>query len=153
MQVLNVQDIPGCFNIALVVSRYHRDITQKLLDGALARLKERGFSNDRITIIWVPGAVEIPLAAQRMAQSGKYEAIICFGAVIFGETRHFDYVCDQVSQGCQQVALTQDIPVIFGVLTTNNLLQAEARAGGEKGHVGREAVDAAYELVSVLRQI
>lgn len=153
MQVLNTQEVPGCFNIAVVVSRYNHDITQKLHDGAVERLQELGFSNDRITIAWVPGAVEIPLAAQRLARTGNFDAIVCLGAVIYGETRHFDYVCEQVSQGCQTVALTNDIPVIFGVLTTNNLEQAQDRVGGKKGHVGRESIDTAYDLVSVLNQI
>ncbi len=153
MQVLNVQNVPGCFNIAIVVSRFNHEITQKLLEGAIERLKELGFSEDRITVAWVPGAVEIPVTAQRFARVGKYEAIICLGAVIFGETRHFDYVCQQVSQGCQTVALNNDIPVIFGVLTTENMQQAQDRVGGRKGHMGREAANAAYEMVSVLDQI
>jgi 6,7-dimethyl-8-ribityllumazine synthase len=153
MRVLNVKDIPGCFNIAIVISRFNHEITQKLHEGAILRLKELGFSDDRITIAWVPGAVEIPLTAQRLARSGNYEAIVCFGAVIYGETKHFEYVCNQVSEGCQRVALTQDIPVIFGVLTTDNLEQAQDRVGGKKGHMGREAINAAYELVSVLNQI
>ena len=153
MPTLNVKNIPGTFNVAIVVSRYNGDITQKLLDGAEGRLQELGFTKERLTIIWVPGAVEIPLAAQRLARTGKYEAIICLGAVIFGETRHFDYVCEQVSQGCQHVALSHDMPVIFGILTTDNIEQAYERVGGKKGHVGRQSADAAFELVSVLRQI
>lgn len=153
MPTLNVQNLPSAFNIAIVVSRYNLDITQKLLDGAQERLLELGFTKERITVIWVPGAVEIPIAAQRLALTGKYEAIISFGAVIFGETRHFDYVCEQVSNGCQQVALTHNIPVIFGVLTTDNLQQALERVGGKKGHAGRQSADAAFELVSALYQI
>ena len=153
MTVVNVQNIPGTFNVAIVVARFHGDITLKLLEGAEARLQELGFTPERITVIWVPGAIEIPLTAQRLARTGNYEAIICLGAVIFGETKHFDYVCQQVSQGCQRVALSQDIPVIFGVLTTNDMQQALDRVGGKKGHVGRQSADAAFELVSVLRQI
>jgi 6,7-dimethyl-8-ribityllumazine synthase len=153
MPTLNVQNIPGTFNVAIVVSRYNGEITQKLLEGAQERFLELGFTKERLTVIWVPGAVEIPLAAQRLARTGKYEAIICLGAVIFGETRHFDYVCEQVSQGCQHVALSHDIPVIFGVLTTDNIEQAHDRVGGKKGHAGRQSADAAFELVSVLRQI
>lgn len=153
MQVLDKQEVPSRFNIALVVSRYHHEITNKLFEGALARLQELGFDSEQITTIWVPGAVEIPITAQRLARTGKYEAIVCLGAVIYGETRHFDYVCEQVSQGCQQVALMHDIPVIFGVLTTNNMQQAQERTGGTKGHAGREAVDAAYDLISVLSHI
>jgi 6,7-dimethyl-8-ribityllumazine synthase len=153
MQVLNVQPVPGCFNIAIVISRFNEQVTQKLYDGAMERLSELGFPSDRITVVWVPGAVEIPLTAQRLARTDKYEAIVCLGAVIFGETRHFDYVCEQVSQGCQMVALSHDLPVIFGVLTTNNMEQALDRVGGKKGHMGRSSVDAAYEMVSVLNQI
>jgi 6,7-dimethyl-8-ribityllumazine synthase len=141
------------FNIAIVISRFNEQVTQKLYDGAMERLSELGFPSDRITVVWVPGAVEIPLTAQRLARTDKYEAIVCLGAVIFGETRHFDYVCEQVSQGCQMVALSHDLPVIFGVLTTNNMEQALDRVGGKKGHMGRSSVDAAYEMVSVLNQI
>ena len=153
MQVLNVQDVQGCFNIAIVISRFNETITQKLHDGAIERLMELGFTSKKITVAWVPGAIEIPLIAQRLARTGKYEAIICLGAVIFGETRHFDYVCEQVSQGCQSVALAEDLPVIFGILTTENMAQALDRVGGAKGHMGRSAADAAFEMVSVISQI
>jgi 6,7-dimethyl-8-ribityllumazine synthase len=152
MTIIDKQAVDA-FDIAIIVSRFHGEITEKLLAGAEQRLQELGFSMDEITIIHVPGAIEIPITAQRLAQTKKFVAIICLGAVIFGETRHFDYVCQQVSQGCQQVSLTHDLPVIFGVLTTDNLAQAEARSGGPKGHVGRQSVDAAVDLVSVLRQI
>lgn len=141
------------YNIAIVVSRFNPDITEKLLKGALDRLKELGFQNDQITTIRVPGAVEIPITTQRLAQTEKFAAIICLGAVIFGETRHFDYVCQHVSQGCLQVSLTHNIPVLFGVLTTDNIEQAHERAGGSKGNMGRYAADSAYELISVLQQI
>lgn len=145
--------MPGCFNIAIVVSRFNEEITQKLFDGASERLQELGFDSQQITVVWVPGAIEIPLAAQRLAQTKKFEAIVCLGAVILGETKHFDYVCQQVSYGCQKVALDHDIPVIFGVLTTNTEEQAYERAGGEQGHIGRSAVDTAFQLISTLRQI
>lgn len=153
MQVLNVQNIPGCFNIAVIISRFNQDVTQKLYEGAIQRLHELNFNTQQITIIWVPGAVEIPITAQRLAQTDKFEAIICLGAVIMGETKHFDYVCQQVSQGCQQVSLTQNVPVIFGVLTVATKEQAYARIGGKHGHLGRSAVDTAFELISALRQI
>lgn len=153
MQVLNVQNIPGCFNVAVVISRFNQDVTQKLYEGAIQRLHELNFNPQQITIVWVPGAVEIPITAQRLAQTDKFEAIICLGAVIMGETKHFDYVCQQASQGCQQVALTQNIPVIFGVLTVTTREQAYDRVGGKHGHLGRSAVDTACELISVLRQI
>jgi 6,7-dimethyl-8-ribityllumazine synthase len=153
MDILNVKNIPGRFSIAIVVSRFNQDITQKLYDGAIKRLKELDFDTQQITVVWVPGAIEIPLAAQRLARTEKFEAIICLGAVIMGETQHFDYVCQQVSYGCQKVALYYDIPVIFGVLTTNTEEQAYDRVGGKHGHIGRSAVDTAFEFISVLHQI
>lgn len=153
MKVLNVQNVPTCFNIAIVASLFNHEITQKLVDGAVERLKELGLPEESIIVARVPGAVEIPITAQRFARTGNYAAIIALGAVIYGETRHFEYVCNQVSQGCQSVALEQNIPVIFGVLTTENMQQAQARVGGGKGHMGHEAADAAYHMVSVLNQI
>jgi len=139
--------------IAIVVSRFNEIITQRLLKGALERLQELNFSAEKITTLWVPGAVEIPLTAQRLARTKRYDAIICLGAVIRGETSHYDYVCDQVSTGCQKVALENNLPVIFGVLTTENETQALERTGGTCGHKGREAVDAAMEMIAVLKQI
>lgn len=153
MQILNVQNIPDCFNVAVVISRFNQDVTQKLYEGAIQRLHELNFNTQQITVIWVPGAIEIPITAQRLAQTDKFEAIICLGAVIMGETKHFDYVCQQVSQGCQQVSLAQNIPVIFGVLTVETREQAYDRIGGKHGHLGRSSVDAAFELISALRQI
>ncbi len=153
MQVLNPQPIPTGFNIAIVISRFNPEVTQKLYDGAIERLKELHFSPQQVTIVWVPGAVEVPLAAQRLAKTNQFEAIICFGAVIMGETKHFDYVCQQVSHGCQQVALSHNIPVIFGILTVETEEQAHERTGGAHGHLGRLHIDSACEFVSVLRQI
>lgn len=141
------------FHLAIVVSEFNAEITELLLAGALERLKERGFSEAYIAVIKVPGAVEIPLVAQLLARTDLYSAIICLGAVIQGETDHYRYVCEQVSQGCQQVALAHEIPVIFGVLTTQNEAQALARAGGAEGNKGREAVDAAVRMVEVLQKI
>jgi 6,7-dimethyl-8-ribityllumazine synthase len=153
VQILKVKDIPGRFNVAIVVSRFHSQITEKLWHGAIERLRELGFDTDQVTTVWVPGAVEIPITAQRLSRTNQFAAIICLGAVIFGETSHFEYVCQQVSQGCLQVSLDNDIPVIFGVLTTQNLFQAEERAGGSKGNIGRYSADSAFELISVLQQI
>ncbi len=141
------------FNVAIVVSRFNSEVTEKLFAGAKGRLKELGFGADEVTACYVPGAIEIPLAAQRLAQIGVYDAIICLGAVIRGETGHYDYVCEQVSQGCQHVALQNDLPVVFGVLTTDNEAQAMERAGGSHGNKGIDAVDTAVEMVAVLRQI
>jgi 6,7-dimethyl-8-ribityllumazine synthase len=153
MQVFSPQQLKQPFNIALVVSRFNIDVTQKLYEGAVERLKELNFSDEQISVAWAPGSVEIPLLAQRLAKTNVYAAIICLGAVIRGDTSHYDYVCQQVSYGCQRVALEHDLPVIFGVLTTEDETQALDRVGGQHGHKGRDAVDAAVEMVSVLRQI
>lgn len=153
MPIYDARNAEARFPIALVVSRFNAEITDKLLKGARERLVERGFEEKQVSVVYVPGAVEIPLAAQRLAQTGLYEAVIALGAVIRGDTDHYDYVCTQVSQGCQQVALQHDIPVIFGVLTTENDEQAQERVGGRHGHKGRDAVDAAVETVAVLRSL
>lgn len=137
-----------CFNIAIIVSRFNEEITEKLLENAKRRLQELKYDTQQMKIITVPGAIEIPIAAQRLAMSMRYDAIICLGAVILGETKHFDYVCQQVSYGCQEVALKHNIPVIFGVLTTNTEEQAEARV-----EVGKSCVDTAMELLTTLNQI
>ena len=137
------------FNIAIVVSRFNQGVTEALLNSALQRLKELNFPEQRITILRVPGAIEIGLAAQQIAISDENcLAIICLGAVIRGETTHYDYVCQQVSYACQKVALEESIPVIFGVLTTDNEEQAKARI-----YKGRDAVDAAMEMISILDQL
>lgn len=142
------------FNIAIIVSRFNQNITEELLNGALQRLKELNFPEQCITVIRVPGAVEIGLAAQQIAISDENcLAIICLGAVIRGETDHYDYVCQQVSYACQKVALQESIPVIFGVLTTDNVEQAIDRTDKKSCHKGRDAVDAAMEMISVLEQI
>ena len=140
-------------SIAIVVSQYNRSITDKLLEGALAHLLASGIEEKQITLIHVPGAVEIPLAARLLAKSQRYEAIICLGAVIRGDTDHYDYVCEQVSQGCQRVMLDHEIPVIFGVLTTTTVQQAEERVGGKMGHKGQEAAEAALAMMRVVEQI
>jgi 6,7-dimethyl-8-ribityllumazine synthase len=141
--------------IAVIVSRFNNCIGTKLLQGAEERcqaLKSED-SHVTLTVFYVPGAVEIPLAAQRLAQTGRYQAIMCLGAVIRGETGHYDAVCQQVSYGCQRVALDCTIPVIFGVLTTENTAQALARSGGKAGNKGAEALETAVEMISVLREI
>lgn len=137
----------------IVVSEFNSHITEKLLEGALTRLQECGINKNDITYIKVPGAVEIPLTALMLAKAKKYAAIICLGAVIRGETTHYDYVCDQVSAGCQKVMMDYQIPVIFGVLTTENDEQAEERVGGKHGHKGHDAADAALRMVEVMNQI
>lgn len=148
-----MKNASACFNIAIVVSRFNEEITQKLHEGAVSRLYELGFTSEQVKVIFVPGAIEIPITAQRLANTKEYQAIIALGAVIQGETKHFDYVCQQVSYGCQKVALTHDIPVIFGVLTTDTEEQAYDRVGGKHGHKGQEAADAVFELVKTLNEI
>lgn len=139
--------------IAVVTSRFNQAITEALHTGAIERLKELGISDDAIHKVWVPGAVEIPLIAKQYAKQADINAVICLGAVIRGETSHYDYVCQQVSQGCQQVALDYDKPIIFGVLTTEDEQQAMDRVGGKHGHKGRDAADAAMEMITVMRDL
>jgi len=153
MRVIDCKNDHLTFSLAIVVSRFNEEVTGGLLMGAVSRLKELDFATDQVTVVWVPGAVEIPLVAQKLAQTKRYQAIIALGAVIRGETTHYDYVCNQVSEGCQRVSLDEKLPVIFGVLTTENEEQALDRIGGKHGHKGRDAVDAAVEVVSALRQI
>jgi len=138
---------------AIVISEFNQAITNALLQGALDRFAELNINKDNVTVIKVPGAVEIPLVAQLLAKKNKHQAIICLGAVIRGETTHYDYVCEQVSNGCQRVMLDYAIPVIFGVLTTENEEQALARVGGEHGHKGKDAVDAAMRMVDVVKEL
>ncbi len=139
--------------IAIIVSEFNSEITEKLLEGAIARLNELGKTNEHIKVFHVPGAVEIPLVAQLLAKSMNYCAIITLGAVIRGETTHYDYVCEQVSQGCQKIMLEYSIPVIFGVLTTENDAQALDRVGGKHGHKGVDAADAAIRMVELVKKL
>lgn len=137
--------------VAIVVSEFNKSITHKLLEGAEKRLHE--ISMTKPYVLWAPGAVEIPLLAQKLAYTRAYEAIVALAAVIRGETSHYDYVCQQVSMGCQTVSLQSQIPVIFGVLTTDNVAQALDRVGGRHGHKGREAVDTAVHMIRLLRAL
>lgn len=148
-----ISSIPHSFPIGIVVSQFNEDITQALLKGALDQLHHYRFNEEDITVVEVPGAVEIPLIAKKLAKSRQYKAIIALGAVIRGETTHYDYVCQQVSDGCRQIALEYDIPVIFGVLTTENEAQAWDRIGGPHGHKGMESVDCALSMASILQQL
>lgn len=141
------------FRIAIVASRFNQDITDKLLESTVQRLYEHGFTSDLITIVRVPGAIEIPITAKRLAKTQKYTVIIALGAVIMGETKHFDYVCQQVSIGCLNVSMDHDIPVIFGVLTTETEEQAYARVTGEHSKNGIYIADAAIEMIATLDKI
>lgn len=140
-------------NLALVISRFNEQITQRLYQSASQRLEEFNIASHQVTTLWVPGAVEIPLVADALARRGEVDAIITLGAVIRGETGHYDWVCQQVSQGISQVMLKYHLPVVFGVLTTENKQQALARSGGEHSDVGRSAVDTAIEMANCLRLI
>ena len=141
------------FPLAIVVSQFNSEITNALLQGALSRLSSVGFNEANITIVEVPGAIEIPLIVQTLADKHFFGAIIALGAVIRGETTHYDYVCQQVSDGCRQAALGCKVPVIFGVLTTENEAQALDRLGGLHGHKGVESVDCALSMYSIMRQL
>lgn len=139
-------------NISIICSTFNPEITEKLLSGALNRLIELGIAKNKIDIINVPGAIEIPLIAKILARSKKYHVIISLGCVIRGETNHYDYVCEQVSQGCQKVMLDYEIPVIFGVLTTDNEEQAKARVS-KTNHKGIEAANTAIEMIKIISKI
>lgn len=139
--------------IALVVSRFNSFITERLLDGALDCLRRHGVVEAGLTVVRVPGAWEIPLAAKRLAHSGKYHAVVCLGAVIRGSTPHFDYVAAEVSKGIAQVSLESGIPVLFGILTTDTLEQAVERAGSKAGNKGYAAAESALEMVNLLREM
>ena len=139
--------------IGIVAARFNEAIGSKLLDGALDGLRRHDVKDDDISIAWVPGAFEIPTAASKMAKSGKYDAVICLGAVIRGSTTHYDYVCSEVSKGIAHISLNTGIPVIFGVLTTENIEQAIERAGTKSGNKGFDAALAALEMVNLLKSM
>ncbi|MFB6362559.1 6,7-dimethyl-8-ribityllumazine synthase [Paenibacillus elgii] len=137
----------------IVVGRFNEFITNKLLGGALDALKRHGVQEDEVEIAWVPGAFEIPLIAQKMAESGKYDAVITLGAVIRGSTPHFDYVCNETAKGVAAISLKTGIPVIFGVLTTDSIEQAVERAGTKAGNKGWEAASSAIEMANLTKQL
>ena len=139
--------------IGIVVARFNEFITGKLLAGAQDGLRRHNVSDDNIDVAWVPGAFEIPLIASKMAKSGKYDAVICLGAVIRGATSHYDYVCSEVSKGVASVSLNSDIPVMFGILTTDNIEQAIERAGSKAGNKGFECATGAIEMINLIREL
>ena len=141
------------YRIAVVTSRFNEEVTEALHAGACQRLQERGYQQGDYLDLQVPGAVELPVVAKKLLDVDRVDAVICLGAVIRGETGHYDYVCQMVSQGCAELALTYTKPVIFGVLTTENKAQALARAGGAKGNKGAYAADAALEMCELLTHI
>ena len=139
--------------VAIVASRFNEIIVNKLLGGAVDGLVRHGVEEENITAAWVPGAFEIPVVAQKLAQSKKYDAVICVGAVIRGDTTHYDYVCTEVSKGVAQVGLSTGVPVLFGIITTENIEQAIARAGSKAGNKGYDCALSAIEMVNLLDQM
>ncbi|MFL1672266.1 6,7-dimethyl-8-ribityllumazine synthase [Paenibacillus thiaminolyticus] len=137
----------------IVAGRFNEFIVSKLLSGALDALKRHGVKDDEISVAWVPGAFEIPLIAQKMAESGKYDAVITLGAVIRGSTPHFDYVCSETAKGVAQVNMKTGVPTVFGVLTTDSIEQAIERAGTKAGNKGWEAAATAIEMANLTNQL
>ncbi len=137
----------------IVNSRFNEFITQKLLDGALDALLRHGVKEEEIEVVWVPGSFEIPYAARKMAQSGRYDAVVCLGAVIRGDTPHFDYICSQVTKGVAETALSTGVPTIYGLVTADTLEQAIDRAGTKAGNKGRDAALSAIEMVNLFSEM
>ena len=153
MNIFEGTFVPNQVKIGIVAARFNEFITSKLLSGALDGLKRHNVEDEDIDVAWVPGAFEIPLIAAEMADSGKYDAIICLGAVIRGSTSHYDYVCNEVSKGIAAVSLESGVPVMFGVLTTENIEQAIERAGTKAGNKGYDCALGAIEMVNLIREI
>lgn len=139
--------------VGIVASRFNEFITSKLLSGAMDALLRHDVREEDVHVAWVPGAFEIPLIASKMAKSGRYDAVICLGAVIRGSTSHYDYVCNEASKGIAAVSLETGVPVMFGVLTTENIEQAIERAGTKAGNKGYECAEGAIEMVNLIRAL
>jgi 6,7-dimethyl-8-ribityllumazine synthase len=152
-KVFEGQLVAEGLKFGIVVARFNEFITNKLLGGAIDALKRHGVNEDDIEIAWVPGAFEIPLVAQKMVTSKKYQAVICLGTVIRGSTPHFDYVCAEVTKGVAQVGMASGIPTIFGVLTTETIEQAIERSGTKAGNKGFDAAVSAIEMANLLNQM
>jgi len=153
VKVFEGQLVSEGLKIGIIVARFNEFINSKLLGGALDGLKRHGVKEEDIAIAWVPGAFEIPLVAQKMAESKKYDAVICLGTVIRGNTTHYDYVCSEVSKGVAHVGMATGVPTIFGVLTTESIEQAIERAGTKAGNKGFEAAVTAIEMANLLKNI
>ncbi|MBQ8108503.1 MAG: 6,7-dimethyl-8-ribityllumazine synthase [Ruminococcus sp.] len=148
-----IPSVASDVRIGIIFARFNEFITSKLLVGAVDTLKRHGIDDDSIDIAWVPGAFEIPLIAQKMAKSGKYDAVICLGAIIRGSTSHYDLVCNEAAKGIAQVSLQSSIPVMFGVITTENIEQAIERAGSKAGNKGSECAEGAIEMINLIKEI
>ena len=153
MKKLEGKVVAEGMKVAIVASRFNEFIVQKLVGGAVDGLVRHNAAEEDITLAWVPGAFEIPLVAKKLAKSGNYDAVICLGAVIRGETSHYDYVCAEVSKGIAQVELESGIPVMFGILTTDTIEQAVQRAGSKAGNKGYDCALGAIEMVNLMRAI
>ncbi len=153
MNVFEGNLVSSGLKYAIVVGRFNEFITSKLLGGALDALKRHGVQDEEVSVAWVPGAFEIPFAAQKLAESGKYDAVITLGTVIRGSTSHYDYVCNEVAKGVAAIGLKTGIPVIFGVVTTENIEQAIERAGTKAGNKGWDAAMAAIEMANLTNQL
>ena len=151
MRILEGNVVAEGIKIGIVAARFNEFIVSKLVGGAQDACVRHGVKDEDIDLAWVPGAFEIPLVAQKMAASGKYDAVICLGAVIRGATSHYDYVCNEVSKGVATVGLNSGIPVLFGVVTTENIEQAIERAGSKAGNKGYECAVGAIEMVNLMR--
>ena len=153
MQIIEGKLIAGDEHYAIVVARFNDLVTRRLLEGAIDTFRRHGVSDERLTVVWVPGSFELPLIAEKLVQSKKYAAVCCLGAVIQGETSHHEYINHQMAHGIMGAGLDSGIPVLFGVLTCSSMEQALDRAGGKAGNKGCEAALAAIEMVNVLRQL
>ena len=153
MNILEGKVVAEGMKVGIVVARFNEFITSKLLSGAIDGLVRHDVKEDDVDVAWVPGAFEIPLVASKMAKSRKYDAVICLGAVIRGSTSHYDYVCNEVSKGIAAVSMENDIPVMFGVITTENIEQAIERSGSKAGNKGYECALGAIEIVNLIRKI
>ena len=153
MRTLEGNVIGKELKIGIVAARFNEFIVSKLIGGAEDALVRHGVNTDDLDLAWVPGAFEIPVVAQKMAQSGKYDAVLCLGAVIKGSTSHYDYVCAEVSKGVAQVGLNTGVPTLFGVLTTDNIEQAIERAGTKAGNKGYDVACSAIEMVNLMKEM
>lgn len=153
MNTFEGKQVAGDIKIGIVAARFNEFITSKLVGGAVDGLVRHNVDEKNIDIAWVPGAFEIPLIAQKMVNTKRYDAIICLGAVIRGSTTHYDYVCNEVSKGIATVSLNSGIPVMFGVLTTENIEQAIERAGSKAGNKGTDCAIGAIEMINLIRNI
>ncbi len=153
MKILEGNLVAQNMKVALVAARFNEFIVSKLISGAVDGLKRHNVADDDITLAWVPGAFEIPLIASKLAKSGKYDAVICLGAVIRGATSHYDYVCNEVSKGVAHVSLETGMPVLFGVLTTDTIEQAIERAGTKAGNKGYDCALSAIEMINLSKEM